>query len=220
MLKQWKTWFSTVEDIDYANEAGCTYQESKEFKAQKYEFRLALERAEIETQNRIIDLDGALVERATRLLRFAKRDDALRYIEKALEINPNNEQALAKKLQIFNEQKRFQESVRLLSRNASLFKAHQFQRSLEKASRGLEEKIVQTVRRGEKDQAAIMVASMDSLCKAFPGLRCPDFGYPQASGQERAIYQQRLNSARSLVSINNLEQAEIMAMEALKYAQD
>ena len=220
MLRLWKTWFAGIEDIDYANEAGCTYQESKEFKAQKYEFRIALERAEIEAQNRILDLDGALVERATRLLRFAKRDQALRYIDKALEINPRNEQALAKKLQIFNEQKRFQESVRLLARNPGLFKAHQFQRPLEKASRGLEEKIIQTVRRGEKDEAATMVASMDSLCKAFPGLRCPDFGYPQASGQERAIYQQRLNAARSLVSINSLEQAETMALQALQYAQD
>ena len=165
------------------------------------------------------DLDKLLVQKAENFYRFGKRAEAQALYEEALIFNQVNEVALHRAAQYEVEKGYYEKALRRFAAHADVLKAIRYQRLLDRAARGVETAIIKSNRLGNSQESTRYLSLLDSICRRYPGYRCPDFSQAQASTTDRAEYQKLVNSARAAVSRNEMAEAEILAQQAVEYSE-
>ena len=156
--------------------------------------------------------------KADKLFHTAHRERALIYYRKLYALDPGAEQVLPRYILLSAEDGNFRESARLLVTHAPLMQGFPHHRVVDKTGRALEVSILNEVRAGRLEQALPDISLMDSLCKRFPGYRCPDLSYTTQQAPLRGDFITTLNKARSQVSLNQIDEGLAGAEQAVKIA--
>jgi tetratricopeptide (TPR) repeat protein len=163
-------------------------------------------------------LDELLYKKGFQFYRFGKRTEARRYFGQALGYNPDHEASLGALVTIYLEQHQYDSAARMLIRHAQTFQGLANQRLVERAAKGLEKQSLSAGRQADPGSLRPVVGLMDSLCKSFPGYRCPDLSASAASGIVRADFQKLINNARGQASQNHYDEAEALAEQAFAFS--
>lgn len=158
--------------------------------------------------------------KANKLYQTARRERAKPYYIRLLALEPGNEQAIDRLALLALDEADWVGAARLLIRNAALMQGFSHQRTVDKTGRALEVSVVKLTKGPDPEAARPQVFLLDSLCKSFPGYRCPNLNFTRAATPVRDVYAKLMNKARVETSQDRLEAALTTIASALSAAQD
>lgn len=158
--------------------------------------------------------------KANKLFRTARRGLALPYYKRLMALDPSNDQAIDRVVLLSVEAGQLEPAIRTLIENAGLMQGFSHQRTVDKAGRALEVSVLKKMKSSNADLAKTEVYLLDSLCKKFPGYRCPNLSYTKAATPVRDGYAKLMNRARVETSLDKLDAALATIAEALKTAEE
>ena len=171
-------------------------------------------------QKQSLGIQELVAAKANRLFRTARRGLALPYYRRLFALDPANDQALDRLTLLSVEAGDIDGATRLLIENAGLMQGFSHQRTVDKTGHSLEVLVLKKLKNPDPEAARPEVYRMDSLCKKFPGFKCPNLSYTKAAAPVRDTYAKLMNRARSETSLDHLDDALVTIEEALKAAQE
>jgi|GEM_PF-6463009 len=166
------------------------------------------------------NLLNLIAAKADKLFATARRSLALPYYKKVLDADPTNEKAADRFALLSLETGSPEEAARMLIAKADIMQGFSHQRTVDKTGRALEVSVLRYIQNDEPDFAKPQVYLLDSLCKKFPGYRCPNLAYTRTAAPVRDHYARLMNRARVETSLDQLDQALATIDNAIQTAQE